>query len=164
MRQTPAIHRAIEQITEDAWASIDYTANGEAWVGETTYGDQHRLIVCRTKLHEPRPALFPIYRYHAIITDRDGDDTFTCRHTGPGRCSGASASRGSSNYRPDRFGFEAARGTPGDFQREQVARIIVLVTRHVRSTDKRSGDGKSRPRQRSPLRIRRLLHHAMDRG
>jgi hypothetical protein len=30
-------------------------------------------MVRRTKLHEPRPALFPDYRYHAFITDRDGD-------------------------------------------------------------------------------------------
>ena len=72
VRQTPLITRAIEQITEDAWAPIDYTANGEASVGETIYKD-HRLIVRRTMLHDPRPALFPTYRYHAFITDRDGD-------------------------------------------------------------------------------------------
>jgi hypothetical protein len=73
VRQNPAIQRAIEQITEDAWIAIDYTANGDAWVGETTYGDQHRLIVRRTKLSDPRPALFPTYRYHAFITDREGE-------------------------------------------------------------------------------------------
>jgi hypothetical protein len=73
VRQTPVITRAIEQITEDAWTSIDYTLNGDAWAGETTYGDQHRLIVRRTRLSDPRPALFPTYRYHAFITDRDGD-------------------------------------------------------------------------------------------
>ena len=73
VRQTPVITRAIEQITEDAWREIDYTANGEAWVSEGPYGDEHRLIVRLTKLHEPRPALFPTYRYHAFITDRDGD-------------------------------------------------------------------------------------------
>jgi hypothetical protein len=71
--QNPAVKRAIDQIIEDAWAPIDYTLNGEAWVGETTYGDQHRLVVRRTKLSDPRPALFPTYRYHAFITDRDGD-------------------------------------------------------------------------------------------
>jgi hypothetical protein len=50
-----------------------------------------------------------------------GDDaTFTCRHSDPGPRSGASASIVSSNYRPNRLGFEVARGTPGDFQREQV--------------------------------------------
>jgi hypothetical protein len=71
-RQTPVITRAIGQITEEAWASIDYTLNGEAGVGETAYAG-HRLIVRRTKLHDPRPALFPTHRYHAFITDRDGD-------------------------------------------------------------------------------------------
>jgi hypothetical protein len=72
-RQTPAIHRAIESIDEENWTPIDYTANGEAWVGEVAYGDGHRLVVRRTKLSDPRPALFPTYRYHAFITDREGD-------------------------------------------------------------------------------------------
>ncbi len=72
-RQTPAIKRAIESITGEEWTSIDYTTNGEAWVGESAYGDQRRLVVRRTKLSDPRPALFPTYRYHAFITDREGD-------------------------------------------------------------------------------------------
>jgi hypothetical protein len=76
VRQTPVIQRAIESIAEDAWTSIDYKQNDEAWVGETTYGDQHRLVVRRTKLSDPRPALFPTYRYHAFITDRDGEAIF----------------------------------------------------------------------------------------
>ena len=76
VRQTPVITRAIESITEDAWASIDYTANGEAWVGESPYGDGHRLIVRRSKLSNPRPALFPTYRYHAFITDREEEAIF----------------------------------------------------------------------------------------
>ena len=75
VRQNPSITRAIEEITEGAWTSIDYTMKGEAWVAETDYQGQ-RLIVRRTKLHEPRPALFPDYRYHAFITDRIGDATF----------------------------------------------------------------------------------------
>jgi hypothetical protein len=75
VRQTPVITRTIELIAEASWAPIDYTTNGEAWVGETDYQGQ-RLIVRRTKLHEPRPALFPDYRYHAFITDRDGDAAF----------------------------------------------------------------------------------------
>ena len=65
--QNPAVKRAIEQIAEEEWTSIDYTLNGEA-----SYLD-HRLIVRRTKLSDPRPALFPTYRYHAFITDREGD-------------------------------------------------------------------------------------------
>ena len=84
VRQNPVIRRAIESIAQDAWTSIDYTANGDAWVAETPYGDQHRLIVRRTKLSDPQPALFPTYRYHAFITDRDGDcvtlDTDHRRH------------------------------------------------------------------------------------
>jgi hypothetical protein len=32
-----------------------------------------------------------------------------------------SASIGSLNYQPNQFGFEVARGTLGDFPREQVA-------------------------------------------
>ena len=73
VRQYPAVKRAFLQITDDDWTSIDYTDNGEAWVGETAYGDGHRLVVRRTKLNEPRPTLFPTYRYHAFITDRVGD-------------------------------------------------------------------------------------------
>lgn len=52
----PAVKRAIKQITEEGWTGIDDTANGEAWVAETSYVD-HRLIVRRTKLSDPsRPA------------------------------------------------------------------------------------------------------------
>ncbi len=72
-RQTEAVKRAIEAIDEAAWVPIDYTDAGEAWVAETTYGDGHRLVVRRTKLADPQPALFPTFRYHAFITDRVGD-------------------------------------------------------------------------------------------
>jgi hypothetical protein len=72
VRQTPVIQRAFASIGEENWTPIDYTMNGEAWVGETRYLD-HRLVVRRTKLHDPRPVLFPTYRYHAFITDREGD-------------------------------------------------------------------------------------------
>ena len=75
VRQTPTITRTIEAIPDQAWTGIDYTTNGEAWVAETDYRGQ-RLIVRRTKLHEPRPALFPDFRYHAFLTDREGDTTF----------------------------------------------------------------------------------------
>jgi Transposase DDE domain group 1 len=73
VRQFPVIKRAILAIPDDAWTPIDYTARGEAWVAETPYGDAHRLVVRRTKLADPQPALFPTYRYHAFITDREGD-------------------------------------------------------------------------------------------
>jgi Transposase DDE domain group 1 len=72
VRQTPVVQRVLASITEDAWTPIDYTINGKAWVAETRYLD-HRLIVRRTKVNDPQPALFPTYRYHAFITDREGD-------------------------------------------------------------------------------------------
>jgi hypothetical protein len=72
VRQTPGIKRAFEEIADEDWAPIDYTTGGEAWVGETDYQGE-RLIVRRTKLHDPRPTLFPDYRFHAFITDREGD-------------------------------------------------------------------------------------------
>jgi hypothetical protein len=70
--QNSAVRRAIESIAEDQWVAIDYTEMGEAWVAETGYGDGHRLVVRRTKLASPQPALFPIFRYHAFVTDRVG--------------------------------------------------------------------------------------------
>ena len=36
------------------------------------------------------------------------------------------------NYRPDHIGFEVARGTPGDLQREQVTKITELVPNRPR--------------------------------
>jgi hypothetical protein len=74
--QNAAVKRAIEAIDEAAWVRIDYTDAGEAWVAETTYGDRHRLVVRRTKLADPQPALFPTFRYHAFITDRADDAVF----------------------------------------------------------------------------------------
>jgi hypothetical protein len=71
-RQTPAVKRAFEQVTEEEWTRIDYTLNGEAWVADTPYTG-HRLVVRRTKLSDSRPALFPTYRYHAFITERECD-------------------------------------------------------------------------------------------
>jgi len=71
--QNSGVRRAIETIGEQQWVPIDYTEMGEAWVAETSYGDGHRLVVRRTKLACPQPALFPIFRYHAFVTDRDAD-------------------------------------------------------------------------------------------
>jgi hypothetical protein len=71
--QNSGVKRAIDAIAEDSWIPIEYTDAGEAWVAETTYGDGHRLVVRRTKLADPQPTLFPIFRFHAFITNRDGD-------------------------------------------------------------------------------------------
>jgi hypothetical protein len=74
--QNSAVTKAIEGIAEEHWSPISYTENGEAWVAETSYGDGHRLVVRRTRLAEPQPALFPVFRYHAFITNRVGDAVF----------------------------------------------------------------------------------------
>lgn len=71
--QNSGVKRAIEGIAKERWKPIEYTDAGQAWVAETTYGDGHRLIVRRTRLADPQPALFPVFRYHAFITNRVGD-------------------------------------------------------------------------------------------
>ena len=71
--QNSGVKKAIGAIAEEDWVGIDYTENGEAWVAETPYGDGHRLVVRRTKLAGPQPALFPTFRYHAFVTNRVGD-------------------------------------------------------------------------------------------
>ena len=64
---------AIESIDEENFVEIDYTINGQAQVGETTYGDNHGLIVRRTKITGEQADLFPNYQYHAFVTDLEGD-------------------------------------------------------------------------------------------
>ena len=68
-----SVKRAIELIDESNFVEIDYTLNGEAYVGETTYGDNHRLIVRRTKITGDQADLFDNWQYHAFITDLKGD-------------------------------------------------------------------------------------------
>ncbi len=82
-----AIRTAIEQIPDDRWHEIDYTTGGRAQVAETTYttgGGGHtkrrqrtvRLVVRRTRLTEPaQRRLWPDWRHHAFITNRDDLDT-----------------------------------------------------------------------------------------
>ena len=76
VRQDRAVTTAIETIDEHAWTPIDYTLGGEAEVGECSYGDHHRLVVRRTRLTGRQAELFPSWRYHAFITDREGTTTF----------------------------------------------------------------------------------------
>ena len=72
VRQTPQVKEAIAAIPEGDWTPIDYTDRGEAQLAETTYkGD--RLIVRRTRLIGPQAQLWPDWRHHAFLTDRDGD-------------------------------------------------------------------------------------------
>ncbi len=78
-KMSPAIHKAIATIPDDAWVAIPYFLDG-ADVAETTYrpfgkkAPLLRLIVRRVR---PTPgsqlALLVNYSYHACVTDRDGD-------------------------------------------------------------------------------------------
>jgi hypothetical protein len=67
-----AVVWAIEAIPEQEWVGIDYTLGGQAEVAECPYGDGHRLVVRRTRLVGRQAELFPSWRYHAFITDREG--------------------------------------------------------------------------------------------
>jgi hypothetical protein len=67
----PAIATTIAQIPAADWEAIDYTASGEAQVAETSYRDL-RLVVRRTRLLGPQAELFPDWRHHAFLTDREG--------------------------------------------------------------------------------------------
>ena len=77
------VKAAIAAIGDKAWQTIAYTAGGEAQVAETTYttGERAnerevRLVVRRTRLTDSaQRRLWPDWRYHAFITDRDDLDT-----------------------------------------------------------------------------------------
>jgi hypothetical protein len=72
VRQIPQVKEAIARIPQGDWVGIDYTSGGVAQVAETTYkGD--RLVVRRTRLIGPQAELWPDWRHHAFITDREGD-------------------------------------------------------------------------------------------
>ena len=83
----PAVRATIEQIPDAHWQDIDYTTGGQAQVAETTYvtGKGHRqrrvrLVVRRTRLTEPaQRRLWPDWRHHAFITNRDDLDTVEAR-------------------------------------------------------------------------------------
>ncbi len=80
VRQIPKVKAAIAAIAESDWQAIAYTAGGEAQVAETTYtaGDERevRLVVRRTRLRgQAQRRLWPDWRHHAFITDRDDLDT-----------------------------------------------------------------------------------------
>jgi hypothetical protein len=66
----PGIARAIATIPEGDFAPIDYTDSGQAEVAETTYRGL-RLIVRRTRIVGSQAALFPDWRHHAFLTDRE---------------------------------------------------------------------------------------------
>jgi hypothetical protein len=76
VNQNKAVVRAIEAIPEERWSDIDYTVGGKAQVAECAYGDGHRLIIRRTRLTGKQAQLFPSWRHHAFITDREGTAVF----------------------------------------------------------------------------------------
>ena len=82
VRQHQRVRNIIEAIPEADWTPIPYWMEGAADVAETEYTPfQHEpdatpvlLIVRRVKpTPGSQPALFSSYRYHACITDREGD-------------------------------------------------------------------------------------------
>ena len=76
VNQNKAVVRAIEAIPGEEWHDIDYTVGGQAQVAECAYGDGHRLISRRTRLIGKQAQLFPSWRHHAFITDREGTAVF----------------------------------------------------------------------------------------
>ena len=83
--QDAQVKAAIATIDEDAWAPIAYTRGGQAQVAESTVTtsarsrsrkpDTLRLIVRRARLVGAQAELWPNWRHHAFITDRDDLDT-----------------------------------------------------------------------------------------
>jgi hypothetical protein len=71
IRQTKTVTAAIAAIDHTSWTTIDYPDGGQAQVAETVLG-ANRLIVRRTRLLGPQATLWPDWRYHAFVTDRQG--------------------------------------------------------------------------------------------
>src|SRR5215207_6312916 len=69
VRNIKKVRAAVEAIPEDAWRRIDFPADGEAQIAETTYGGR-RLIVRRTRLVGPQAELWPDWRHFACVTNR----------------------------------------------------------------------------------------------
>jgi hypothetical protein len=72
VRQTKTVGAAIAAIGEHAWVDIDYPDGGVAQVAETSHGGD-RLIVRRTRLTGAQATLWPDWRCHAFVTDREGN-------------------------------------------------------------------------------------------
>jgi hypothetical protein len=68
--QHESVRQAIERIPEQAWQALDdYPPEGIAEIAEGSLG-RRRLVVRRTRLVGAQAELFPDWRYHAFITDR----------------------------------------------------------------------------------------------
>ena len=73
--KNPAVTSAVEGIDEEAWTPIGYPDGAEAQVAEAAYGDD-RLVVRRTRLVGSQATLWPDWRYHTFITNREGHPVF----------------------------------------------------------------------------------------
>ena len=82
--QNAKVKAAIDATDEEAWAPIAYTRGGEAQAAESTINTGRRdkqrprklrLIVRRSRLVRAQGELWPRWRYHAFITNRDDLDT-----------------------------------------------------------------------------------------
>ena len=88
--QNAKVKAANEAIGENAWKAIAYTRGGEAQVAETTIeagrrGDKLRgddgepaklrLVTRRSRLLGAQGELWPNWRYHSFVTNRDDFDT-----------------------------------------------------------------------------------------
>ena len=78
------VKAAVAAIDDKAWKSIPYTRGGQAQVAETTIDTGRRdlkgprklrLIVRRTRLERAQRTLWPNWRHHCFITNRDDLDT-----------------------------------------------------------------------------------------
>jgi hypothetical protein len=71
--QQQHVRAAIGAIDEASWLTLDdYPATGVAQIAETTLGER-RLVVRRTRLVGKQTALWPDWRHHAFLTDRNDE-------------------------------------------------------------------------------------------
>ena len=73
VKQHKHIRGLIDQIAETDWAAVsDYPDTGEAQVADTQHpGTGFRLIARRTRLVGAQADLFPNWRHHAFVTNRN---------------------------------------------------------------------------------------------
>jgi hypothetical protein len=75
IRLQPAVRQAIEQIPEDAWATLeDYPPTSIAQIAETKLGDR-RLVVRRVRTLDRQGQLLPTWELFAFLTNRTGELT-----------------------------------------------------------------------------------------
>lgn len=84
------VRRAIAQIADDAWTSIDYPSGGAAQVAGTVIWVTHRtrrterlrvrLVVRRTRLTGAQATLWPDWRCHTSVTNLDQPVAETDQH------------------------------------------------------------------------------------